>query len=151
MDNYYNKLIRYALKLIVRKRYTEQELDKKLTAKKIGSEMDKINIIKRLKELDYINDKAFARDYISTRVALNPKGKSFLKMELRLKGVADDIIENEIEKADINEESLAKRVVAKYNKRYEGLKKYKKKEKIMRLLLARGFKIDAIYKVLDRC
>lgn len=150
MENYYDVLLQYALRLITRKRYTEQELNKKLLAKKIGSEKDKADVIKRLKELKYIDDKLFAKDYISTRVAINPRGKQLLRMELRMKGVDDSVAMGEIEKASIDEEALAKKVLAKRAKRYEGLDRYKKKEKIMRLLISRGFKPDTIYKVLDR-
>ncbi|MCD6109391.1 regulatory protein RecX [bacterium] len=151
MENYYDVLLHYALRLITRKRYTEQDLKKKLFAKKIGTEHDKFKVISRLKELKYIDDKAFARDYISTKVAINPKGERLLKIELRKKGIDAFIIEDEIESAHIDEEFLAKKVISKYKRRYNGLDKYKKKEKIMRLLVSRGFKIDTIYKVLDRC
>lgn len=150
MENYYDALLQYALRLITRKRYTQNELNKKLLAKKIGSKQDKAKVIDRLKELKYIDDKSFARDYITTRTQLNPRGKMLLKMELRMKGIEDSIIKDALENASLDEEMLAERVISKRMKQYEGLDKYKKKEKIMRLLISRGFKPDTIYKVLDR-
>ena len=151
MKNHYDALLQYALRLIARKRYTEHDLDKKLIAKKIGSAQDKFNVINRLKELKYIDDRSFARDYISTRMAINPRGKRLLQMELHMKGIEDSLILDTIEKASIDEEVLARRVFEKYKRRYEGLDRYKKREKVMRLLVSRGFKIDTIYKVLDTC
>jgi len=151
MENCYQALLQYSLRLIARKRYTEQELKKKLIAKKVGDGNDVINVIERLKELKYVDDGSFAADYISTRMKISPKGKQMLKMELRMKGVSSLLITDAIEKADIDEESLAKRVITKYEKRYIGLEKNKKKEKIMRLLISKGFKPDTIYKILDKC
>lgn len=151
MENHYDALLQYALRLIARKRYTKAELAKKLDLKKIGSKKDKEKVLNRLEELKYIDDKSFAKDYISTRSTINPRGKQMLKMELRMKGVDKDIVQDVIDKAKINEEDLAMRVLKKKEKRYQGLDKYKKKEKIMRLLVSRGFKADTIYKVLDKC
>lgn len=151
MENHYDVLLQYALRLIVRKRYTEHELNKKLSAKKIGNKSDKKKVIERLKELKYIDDRLFAKDYISTRVSVNPRGEQLLRMELRMKGVSKSVVDDAIKKASIDEYSLAKRLVIKREKRYVGLNKYKKKEKIMRLLTSRGFKPDTIYKLIDKC
>lgn len=151
MENYYESLLQYALRLIARKRYTEQELRKKLISKKIGSKKDQEKVIDRMKEFKYVDDKAFAKDYISTRTAISPRGKQMLKMELRKKGIKKSIVENVVESAKINEEQLAAEVIKKREKRFEGLDRNKKREKIMRLLVSRGFKVDTIYKVLDKC
>lgn len=150
MPDYYDALLQYSLRLIARKRYTEAELAKKLRLKKIGSKKDKEKVLNRLKELKYIDDKVFAKDYISTRIAINPRGKYMLKVELQRKGVNRSIVNDAVDNAEIDEEKLARRVVKKKQKRYQGLDKYKRKEKIMRLLASRGFKIDTIYKVLDK-
>ncbi|MBA4336485.1 hypothetical protein C0416_01790 [bacterium] len=151
MENCYQVLLQYALRLIARKRYTERELNKKLVAKKVGDINDIASVIARLKELKYVDDGSFATDYISTRTKISPRGKQMLKMELRMKGVSHSFIADAIEKANIDEESLAKKVITKYEKRYVGLEKHKKKEKIMRLLISKGFKPDTIYKILDKC
>jgi len=151
MENCYQVLLQYALKLIARKRYTERELNKKLVGKKVGDANDIADVIARLKELKYIDDGSFAKDYISTRMKISPRGKQMLKMELRMKGVSSSFISEAIEKSDIDEEYMAKKVITKYEKRYVGLEKNKKKEKIMRLLVSKGFKPDTIYKILDKC
>ncbi len=151
MENYYDALLQYALRLIVRKRYTEKEIRKKLVSKKVGGSGDIEKVAERLKELKYIDDKAFVRDYISTRSELNPRGKQLLKIELKMKGVDSRVIADGLEKACINEDLLANKIVKKYEKRFADLGKLKKKEKIMRLLISRGFKPDTIYKIMDRC
>ena len=68
-----------------------------------------------------------------------------------MKGVDKDIGQDAVDKAKIDEEELAMQVLKKKEKRYQGLDKYKKKEKIMRFLVSRGFRADTIYKVLDKC
>ncbi len=146
----YDTLLQYALRLISRKRYTQNELENKLKGKKIGTKKDRDKVIKRLKELNYINDKEFAKDYIQTRLIVNPKGKNLLKLELKLKGVDRQIIDNSIEDAKIDEIKVALDVLERKKKSIKRAEVKKRKERIMRLLSSRGFKLETIYKVLDK-
>lgn len=147
----YDRLMQYALKLISKKRYTASEIEKKLIAKDGKASAQTKRVLNRLKELRYVDDAAFARDYISTRIKLNPRGRRLLKVELLRKGVEKQVIEHAIENADIDEIDLAKRVLQKRKRRFSPLTSYKNKAKIMRFLASRGFSSDAIYKVLERC
>ena len=80
MDENYDKLLQYSLRLISKKRYTEKEILQKFKRKKIGTEKDHKKVISRLKELKYIDDYSFARDYIQTKLLLNPMVKQLLKL-----------------------------------------------------------------------
>ncbi|MBD3156405.1 hypothetical protein GF369_01115 [Candidatus Peregrinibacteria bacterium] len=148
---HYDRLMRYALKLIAKKRYTGHELEKKLTKKDNEASEQRKKVMSRLKELGYIDDAAFARDYISTRLRLNPRGRRLLAVELLRKGVAKQTIDYALDNADIDEVSLAKRILEKRKHRFTSLTYYKKRAKMMRFLSSRGFSSDAIYKVLERC
>lgn len=147
----YERLMQYALKLIAKKRYTAHELKKMLKKKDNEASQQREKVLTRLKELGYIDDAAFARDYISTRIQLNPRGKRLLNIELLRKGVDKQVIDRALEKADIDEISLAKRVLEKRKHRFVSLGSYKKRAKMMRFLASRGFSSDAIYNVLERC
>lgn len=146
----YDAIMLYALKLIARKRYTQKELENKFRDKKIGLKVDQQKAIARLKVLKYINDKEFAKDYIQTRLLINPKGPYLLKLELKLKGVDKQIIDTAIEQADIDELQIALNVLERKKKAINRTEGRKRKEKIMRTLSSRGFKLDTIYKILEK-
>jgi len=143
-------LLQYALRLIARKRYTKKELETKFKLKKIGTNKDRNKVISRLKELNYINDKEFAKDYVQTRLVINPKGENLLKLELRLKGVDNKIVDKVIEEAEIDELKVAIDVLERKKKSIKRLEGQKQKEKIMRMLASRGFKLETIYKILEK-
>lgn len=147
----YDEIMHYSLWLISRKRYTQKELERKFQEKKYGTKSDQKKVIERLKQLKYIDDKEFAKDYIRTRLLINPKGKNLLKLELKLKGIDKEFIDNAIENADINEVEVAINVLERKKKSLERIDdRQKKKEKIMRILSSRGFMLDTIYKILER-
>jgi regulatory protein len=146
----YDAIMQYALKLIARKRYTQKELENKFRDKKMGLKRDQNKVIARLKQLKYIDDKEFAKDYIQTRLLVNPKGPNLLKLELKLKGVDKQIVDNAVEKADIDEIKVALDVLERKKKSINRAEGQKRKEKIMRTLSSRGFKLDTIYKILEK-
>ena len=146
----YDGIMLYALKLIARKRYTQKELENKFRDKKVGLKSDQKKVIKRLKELKYINDKEFANDYIQTRLLVNPKGPYLLKLELKLKGVDKQIVNNAIQKANIDEMKVALDVLERKKKSIKRVEGDKQKEKIMRTLSSRGFTLKTIYKILEK-
>jgi len=151
MDESYQKLLTYALRLIAKKRYTEHELLTKLKRRKEGSKKDIEMVIIRLKELNYIDDEAFAKDFIKTRSELSPRGKSMLSWELRRKGIKKESIEKTLEAAKINEEELMLHLLERKKKALSSLSKDKRRKKIISLLGSRGFNPQAIYKIIERC
>lgn len=146
----YDAIMLYALKLIARKRYTSKELENKFRDKKTGLKSDQKKVIARLKELKYINDKEFAKDYIQTRLLINPKGPNLLKLELKFKGIDKQIVDNAIEEADIDEMKVALDVLERKKKSISRVEGQKKKEKIMSTLSSRGFNLGTIYKILEK-
>ncbi len=151
MDESYQKLLTYALRLIAKKRYTEHELLTKLKRKKDSSKKDMEMVINRLKELDYIDDENFAKDFIKTRSELNPRGRTMLDWELGRKGIKKEIIEKTLEAAKINEEELILRLLERKKKSLGSLSKDKKRKKIISLLGSRGFNSQTIYKIIEKC
>ena len=151
MDEAYQKLLTYALRLISKKRYTEHELLIKLKRKKEGSKKDRDLVIDRLKELNYVDDKTFAGDFIRTRSELSPRGKSMLQFELRRKGIDKQVVQAALEDAKIDEEDLIMRLLERKKKALNGLSGDKRRKKIISLLGSRGFNPQAIYKIIEKC
>lgn len=103
----------------------------------------------RLKELKYLDDTQFGSDFIDNRTAFRPRGRFLLKRELERKGIHPDLAERLLEDKDIDEEALAEQALKKKLKTIQKYPRQKQKEKALRFLSSRGFKIDAIYKVID--
>jgi regulatory protein len=163
----YEQLLKKALSLISKRRYTVLKIKQKLVlyydkqiadaqrseaSNEAEAEAQKEKYIKqvltRLKELKYLDDTQFAKDFIESRNELKPKGQYMLKRELRTKGLHPDLAERVVEETDINEEANAIKALKKKMRQLEKEPPRKQKEKAMRFLASRGFNIQAIYKAL---
>lgn len=154
MTEDYDKLMRYAFGILSKKRYTAFELQKKLElyCKKHDINLEyTVPSLLRLEELNYINDEQFARDYVSQRIRLKPKGVFLLKRELRHKGINKEIIETLFNEIDIDEFGLAKSLLVQQMKKWLKLPTQKQKAKAFQFLGSRGFAADTIYKIIDSC
>jgi len=151
MKTNYEILLEYAYGLIAKKRYTQRDLDKKLKTRQVATGDDREKVIARLKELNYLNDKEFANDYIEMRGKYNPRGKKLLELELKIKGIDKTIIKNALNEANIDSIAAAHEVIKRKQKSLEKLPKEKRKAKIFYMLAARGFDLETIYKVAKEC
>jgi len=171
MKRAYQKLLEYALKILSKKRYTERKIREKLEQffKKLETRLKKESdslfsgftveekekifeeVIARLYELKYLDDEAFAKDYIHNRMALKPRGKFLLKRELRLKGLNLETIEAALNAIEIDEAFAAETVLKKYHKKLAKFDGIARKNRAYQLLASRGFNHDAIYKAVDSC
>jgi regulatory protein len=155
MPKEYQKLLEYALRISSKKRYTVYEMRAKLERffkkRKFTEEEVMDQVIERLCELRYLDDESFARDFVSQRLKLRPKGQFMLKRELTQKGIDKDLCEKVLEETEIDEDSVACELLEKVMGRWERLPVQKGKEKAYRYLASRGFRQDSIYKSLERC
>ena len=97
------------------------------------------NVIFRLAEYDFINDKKFAESYVNTYK--NKYGKNMLVSKLMSKGVSKQTIEEVLEDYESNSDSIDKLIVKKI-----GNKPLTNDllAKCMRFLSSRGFSYDEI-------
>lgn len=102
--------------------------------KKQTSTPDVEATIDKLKELDFINDDKFAKEFIAARSHNKPKGKKALMIELARKGIR-------IENIEIDEKELAAKALEK--------KSFKSKEHMQRFLYSRGFSWDTILGIMS--
>ena len=85
---------------------SEQEIHQNLIKKEIPEEIIQ-EVLEKLRQSTLVNDRAFARNWIENRSQFKPRGKKALSVELRLKGVAREIIEEELEGLDEDQLALA--------------------------------------------
>lgn len=115
------------------------------------------NIVLKLKESNYLNDQAFAKWFIEQRVgAKNPKGKKLIQVELRSKGVSQEIIEDvysafveTLHEASLQEDKIVIHLAKKQAAKYAELEEQKFKQRLSAYLLRRGFEWEAVKAVVD--
>jgi regulatory protein len=154
MDPAYDKLMRYALMILSKKRYTTFEMENKLkqfAKKRKFDEALIVRVMERLRELDYLDDAQYAKDYVSDRLKFRPKGKFLLNKELRMKGISKEFIDKAFDEADIDEFEVALQALSKKLNQWSKYPVEKQRNKAYQYLSSRGFKGDAIYKVIDCC
>lgn len=151
----YTKLLQYGLKILVKKRYTISEMERKLqmyikkhdSIEEDHSEM----VLERLKELEYLNDEKFADDYLADRSRFRPRGKMLLERELVQKGVASETVKKALAGLKFDEYQAALDSLLKRNYRWEKKSLIQQKAKAYQFLYSRGFARDDIYKAIEYC
>lgn len=136
-----------ALHYIGYKMRTEQEVKKKLEDKQYAEEVTE-RVIEFLKKYHYVDDFNYAQKYIKQSIRLKPKGKLALKMELRQKGVQENIIVQVLEQAQLNELDCMIQLIEKKGG-ILALSDTKKKQKIISFLQRRGYSYDKIKEAIN--
>lgn len=94
----------------------------------------------KLEDLGLIDDEKFAEAWIRNRRLLKPMSKRRLKLELRQKHVADEIIEQAIEGDESDERSALRELIERRRRQ----SKYQDDLKLMQYLARQGFSYDDI-------
>ena len=140
-DKIYNQALRYAA---VRLRST-WEMEQYLRRKDASPPLVEI-ILNKLSIIDLLNDEAFARAWMANRRLLRPTSTRKLQQELRVKRIADEVIEAVLSEEATGDDLTALRevVVKKRN-----LPKYRADPmKLMNYLAHQGFSYGDIKDVL---
>lgn len=103
--------------------------------------------VQRLRELDLLDDKAFADYWIEQRETFRPRSHFALIQELRQKGISRDIVEAALE--GIDERASAQRAAEKQALRLAGLPEDAFRMKLAGFLQRRGFPFELINDVVD--
>lgn len=135
----------YALKLISYRMRTEKEIKDRLAKK--GYNIDIIqNIIKRLKELELIDDEKFAEMWVKERIKAHPRSNFVLIQELFRKGIDIEMAKSIVERiVDANiRHKMIQQLIKKAEKRYKNEDKNKRRRLILSYLSRRGFSYGEI-------
>jgi regulatory protein len=111
-----------------------------------GSLIDEI--VNRLQAAGLVNDEVFARTWVENRNSFRPRGKSALRLELRRKGLSDEIVQSVLD-MQVNEESLAFDAARKYARRLAGLEWQEFRQKLGGFLARRGFSYTTLAPVVS--
>jgi len=130
---------------------SEKEIRYYLTKKNASEEIIE-KVIDSLKEKKFLNDEEFARAFVLNRARLKPKGKALLKIELRQKGIMDEIIAkvlNEVQEEIPDELEQAKQLIIKKIEQMRGNSRQEIYQKIGGFLARRGFSWEIVKKAID--
>jgi regulatory protein len=111
-------------------------------------------IVQSLKGDKFLNDEEFAKMWIRERTLIKPKAVRVIKIELKQKGISDEIIDfvmTNDEGLMINDlESAMKLAEKKLRTIHDQSDKFKVKEKLGRYLASKGFDWDTIKAAIDQ-
>ncbi|MDP2872981.1 MAG: regulatory protein RecX [Bacillota bacterium] len=128
-----------ALRLLSARPQTERELTDKLSRAGFGTGTIE-GVLVRLRELRYVDDAAFAHQWVEERSRLRPIGRRALASELVRKGIAPEHIETALAIYDQGAElAAAQALAARANARYAGLSADARQRKCYAYLVGRGF------------
>ena len=132
LKRFYDKSIRF---LSYRPR-SEQEVRRYLQQK--GATQDiQDEVVQQLFIRQYLDDQAFASEWVNNRAEFRPKGKRLLEAELRAKGIPRNIIASAL--VGYDEEGAARRVANKAARRFTHLSWESYQKKFVGYLSHRGF------------
>lgn len=149
-ERFYNSALRF---LSYRPR-SEQEIRNKLKEKRAESEIIE-KIVAKLKKYNFINDLEFAKKWAEERIQFKPRSWRLIKIELRHKGISEEIIESIIHdsqfmiQSDLEQaEKLVEKRITRFRNKF-GMTREKIYEKLGRYLASKGFDWDTIKKSID--
>ena len=130
---------------------SEKEIAEKLKTKKFDNTIIK-ETIRYFKDIELIDDRVFAKAWIRSRLN-KPFGLGKIKNELKAKGIAEDILQEELETIKADDYQEAEIVLKAAQRRatiYRNVDPLKLKQRLFGYLARRGFSSESIYKALKR-
>lgn len=105
-------------------------------------------VVARLRRARLVDDRKFADLWVENRSTFRPRGRHALRMELRAKGIPEEIIQEALE--EIDEEALAYQAASRKVRSYRNLEREAFRRKLGGYLSRRGFPYGVVGPVVDR-
>lgn len=158
-DYIFGKFYNLALRFLSYRPRSEKEVKDRLKLKaqnskiKTTTQNSKVidEVIEKLKEKKFIDDEEFAKGWIESRLRFKPRSLRLIKLELKQKGINNEIIESGIKSQGLGAESdleSAKSLIERKMNRSRN-KFGMTPEKLGRYLASKGFNWDTIKKTID--
>lgn len=127
---------------------SDKEIDLWFRRKKVPNEFHS-DLKKRLIELELIDDYKFATWWIDQRNLFRPKSEKVLYLELKVKGVSNDIIKKALSLNKPDEKKIALGYLEKRSYKWAKLDRKVKEQKMGQYLFSKGFDWDVIRSAID--
>ncbi|MFH1777611.1 MAG: regulatory protein RecX [Candidatus Omnitrophota bacterium] len=149
MSDLNSKAKNYCYLLLKYRPRSIKEITDRLSAKKYPQDVI-YQTIAKLKEENLLNDREFARMWIESRRQVKYLGKKALFLELKIKGIDEEIIYDLFSNIDDQEEiDLARNFAQKISRQLGALNDLKTKNKFFMRLKRRGFSFSIINAVIN--
>ncbi len=106
-------------------------------------------VLQKLRKLELLNDREFTVWWVEQRTKFKKTSPRIIKSELFKKGIDKEIIEEILNKAEIDPFQLALSAAQKKLSSYQKLEKREFQEKMGRFLASRGFDWEIVKRVVD--
>lgn len=131
-----------ALRYLGARARTIREVERHLDACEYG-EVEVYETVERLKDLNLLNDLAFAEEFIRTRLATKPISRAHLREQLLMHETDAEAMEQALSLVDEEtQQRSAVEVAEKYARQYARLPERERDEMVIRRLLSRGYSYD---------
>lgn len=138
----------YVCRLLTRRDYTVHEIRTKLVQKKYSEKVVK-ETIEKFEELGFLDDMKYVGKYVRSRSSVKPRGQYLLGLELRKKGISQELIDTYFLEEPLDEVEAARELVAPKLRRIRKFEPSKQREKLVYLLKSRGFNVETQRKILS--
>jgi regulatory protein len=126
---------------------SEKEIRQNLRKHEMSEEVIE-HTLERLRKAGFANDSDFARMWVENRGTFRPRSKKALAIELRQKGLNDEVIQDSL--SGVDEESLAYETGLKRATRFKGYEWAEFRKKLSEFLARRGFSYPVIAPIVSR-
>lgn len=131
-----------ALKYLNPKARTVREVERYLDEQQFG-EYEIMQVIDRLLELNYLNDKSYAEEFVRSRLATKPVSKMKLRMQMEAHELPADVITAALSTvSDADEQVHVRKVAEKFYRQLASLPEDELRERLLRRLISRGYSFD---------
>jgi len=138
----------FALRLLAAKPRSRGELRERLGEK---CDDDAVaEVISRLEELGYVDDKKFAASFAATRIATRPLGRARLRRDLQRRKVSGEVAESAMNEVygETNEETLIEKAIAKRVRTHGEPRTRQDVQRLYAYLIRQGFGYDLALRIL---
>lgn len=150
------KMFNRAANYLARRPHSQLEV-RTFLERKFSHPPEKVNtvllekVLGRLRNLALVDDESFARWWFEQRSSSQQaRGLVSIRQELRRKGVGADLIKKVFSQGKATDwRSLAASMVAKKRKAYQTLDRRRQRQRLLGLLLRRGFETELALSVVD--
>ena len=150
-DEQYVQAKQRALDYLAHKPRTEAEVRRKLRREDAPAHVIE-DVVARLYELSYLDDEAYAADYVRNRFASKKYGPVRIRRELVERGVDRPVAERAVAELFRDEDPVAaarEHAETRWPRLADEEEPRRRKQKLYRYLRRRGFTSDTIYSILD--
>lgn len=137
----------YLIKLLKHRPRSRYEARTRLQQRGFSREIIE-SVLEQAVRAGIVDDAKFAQLWVEDRLSRRPRSRRLLERELRAKGIAPEHIQRAIARAGLDEEALARQLIAERLPRLHSLDEATRLRRLAGLLRRRGFSEEIIYRVL---